>query len=567
LDVQPWYFMMEKHTHKAFTNEKGIAIGPYSYDEYVERVKSFHGAVAPGVAIGGFMVDLALRNLPKGEFFDAVCETRACLPDAVQLLTPCTIGNGWLRIINLGRYAVTLYEKFGGEGVRVFVDPGKLEAWPEIEAWFFKRKSKEEQDIDLLMTEIREAGARYCGIQKVQLTSRFTRAERRGDFSICPICMESYPVADGGICRACQGDANYYVTESEDLRKDTEAPGLKKVPLEEAVGLKVLHDMTQIVPGQEKGPAFKRDHRISPGDLCRLQQMGRKNIYTMETGPEESEWVHEDRAALAFAKAMAGEGITFTETPAEGKADLLAERDGLLVVDEKGLEAFNTVSGVMCASRHNYSVVNRDTKIGGTRAIPLFLSRPDFERAMRVLEQGPLFEVMVLQPAKVGILVTGTEVFQGLIQDSFIPIVRHKVERFECQVVETIIVPDDQAAIAQGVRRILDAGADLIVTTAGLSVDPDDVTKQGLIDAGVTDMLSGMPILPGAMTLIARIGEVQVIGVPACALFYSITSFDILLPRLLAGLPVTRPDLARLGNGGLCLGCKACTFPKCPFGK
>ncbi|MBW1945349.1 MAG: trehalose-binding protein, partial [Deltaproteobacteria bacterium] len=179
------------------------------------------------------------------------------------------------------------------------------------------------------------------------------------------------------------------------------------------------------------------------------------------------------------------------------------------------LEAFNTVSGVMCASRHNYSVVNRDTKIGGTRAIPLFLSRADFERAMRVLEQGPLFEVMVLRSAKVGILVTGTEVFQGLIQDSFIPIVRHKVERFECQVVETIIVPDDQAAIAQGVRRILDAGADLIVTTAGLSVDPDDVTKQGLIDAGVTDMLSGMPILPGAMTLIARIGEVQVIGVPA----------------------------------------------------
>lgn len=558
---------MNDHTNKVFTTKEGITIGPYSFEEYVDRVKSFHGAVAPGVVIGGFMVDLALHNLPDGEFFDALCETRACLPDAVQLLTPCTIGNGWLRILNLGRYALTLYEKYGGRGVRVFVDPGKLGLWPELEAWFFKRKIKEEQDVELLMTEIREAGAGYCGIQRVQLTPGFINRERRGNFSICPLCMESYPVADGGICRACQGDGAYYVTDSGGDREEAKAPALRKVPLEEAIGLTVLHDMTRIVPGQEKGPAFKRDQRISAGDLCRLQQMGRKNIYALEEVPEESEWVHEDKAALAFATAMAGEGVAFTEAPSEGKADLLAARDGLLVIDEKGLEAFNTVQGVMCASRHNYSVVNRDSKVGGTRAIPLYLSRQAFERALRVLAPGPLFRVLALRRARVGILVTGSEVFQGLIQDGFIPIVRHKVERFECQVVETIIVPDEKEAIAQGVARILKAGADLIVTTAGLSVDPDDVTKQGLIDAGVTDMLFGMPILPGAMTLIARLGDVQVIGVPACALFHSITSFDILLPRLLAGLSITRSDLARLGNGGLCLGCKACTFPKCPFGK
>ncbi len=558
---------MDKHVHIDATIKEVPTIGPYPYGEYVERVRAFHGAVAPGVVIGGFMVDLALRNLPEGEFFDAVCETRACLPDAVQLLTPCTIGNGWLKVINLGRYALTLYEKFGGEGVRVFVDPEKLEAWPEIAAWFFKRKTKQEQDMVVLMAEIREAGAGYCGIRRVQLTPRFLGPDRRGGFGICPLCMESYPVADGGICRACQGDANYYVTDSAEIRDEAGAAGLKKVPLEEAVGLKVLHDMTRIVPGQEKGPAFKRNHRISSGDLCRLQQMGRQNIYALEEGLDESEWVHEDTAALAFAKAMAGEGIAFTETPSEGKADLLAARDGILMVDEKGLEAFNTLPGVMCASRHNYSVVDRDAKIGGTRAIPLFLPRADFERTMRVLERGPLFEVKVLRPAKVGILVTGSEVFQGLVQDSFIPIVRHKVERFACQVVEAIIVPDDQKAIAEGIRKILDAGADLIVTTAGLSVDPDDVTRQGLIDAGVTDMLAGMPILPGAMTLIARLGAVQVIGVPACALFHSITSFDILLPRLLANIPITRPDLAKLGSGGLCLGCRVCTFPKCPFGK
>ena len=558
---------MKEQTHKVITNKEEITIGPYSFEEYVDRVKSFHGAVAPGVVIGGFMVDLALHNLPAGEFFDALCETGTCLPDAVQLLTPCTIGNGWLRIINLGRYALTLYEKFEGQGVRIFVDPKKLEAWPEIEAWFFKRKTKQEQDMDLLMTEIRHAGARYCGMQKVQMTSQYIRRERRGDFSICPLCRESYPVADGGICRACQGDAAYYVADSEGTLQEAKAPPLKKIPVEEAVGLKVLHDMTRIVPGQEKGAAFKRDHRISAGDLCRLQQMGRKNIYAADAEPDESEWVHEDKAALAFATAMAGEGVAFTEKPSEGKADILAAREGLLVVDEKALESFNTLPGVMCASRHNYSVVNRDSKIGGTRAIPLYLSRQDFERALLVLEGGPLFRVLAFRRSRVGILVTGTEVFQGLIQDSFIPIVRHKVERFECQVVEAIIVPDEKEAIAEGVGKIVKAGADLIVTTAGLSVDPDDVTRQGLIEAGVTHMLYGMPILPGAMTLLARIGDVRVIGVPACALFHSITSFDILLPRLLADLPITRSDLARLGNGGLCLGCKACTFPKCPFGK
>ena len=374
-------------------------------------------------------------------------------------------------------------------------------------------------------------------------------------------------MADGGICRACQGDAIYYVTDSPDTINEVEAAGLKKVPLEEAVGLRVLHDMTRIVPGEEKGPAFKKDHPISPGDLCRLQQMGRENIYALEEGVAGDEWVHEDVAALDFARAMAGEGVTFTEKPSEGKADLLAVQDGILIVDEKGLEAFNMLPGVMCASRHNYSVVNRDTKIGGTRAIPLFLPRSDFERTMALLGQGPLFRIKVLRQAKVGVLVTGSEVFQGLIQDSFVPIVRNKVERFDGEVVEATIVPDDRKAIAEGVRQILDAGADLIVTTAGLSVDPDDVTKQGLIDAGVTDMLAGMPILPGAMTLIAHLGEVQVVGVPACALFHSITSFDILLPRLLANITITRSDLAKLGSGGFCLGCKACTFPKCPFGK
>jgi formylmethanofuran dehydrogenase subunit E len=325
--------------------------------------------------------------------------------------------------------------------------------------------------------------------------------------------------------------------------------------------------MTQIIPGEKKGPAFKKDQPLTAGDICRLQTMGRENIYVAAEDFSDSQWVHEDEAALAFAKAMAGEGITYTETPSEGKAELIADRDGLMVLDEKRLEMFNLVPGVMCASRHGFSLVESGFTLAGTRAIPLFLARGDFEKAMTILRDEPIFNILPLRRASVGILVTGTEVFQGLIEDKFIPTISNKIERYGSEVASSLIVPDDREQISSGIKKLLMDGADFIVTTAGLSVDPDDVTRQGLEDAGVQDMLYGMPILPGAMTLLARRGDVPVIGVPACALFYPTTSFDILLPRLLAGVRITRHDLAALGNGGLCLTCKACTFPKCPFCK
>lgn len=171
-----------------------------------------------------------------------------------------------------------------------------------------------------------------------------------------------------------------------------------------------------------------------------------------------------------------------------------------------------------------------------------------------------------MRKARVGILVTGSEVFQGLVEDRFIPIIGAKVKDFGCRVAKAVIVPDDRNAIRDGVEELIQCGTDLLITTAGLSVDPDDVTRRGLTDAGATDILYGMPVLPGTMALLARIGSVQVLGVPACALYFKTTSFDLLFPRLLAGLEITRRDLAKLGHGSFCLECKACTFPKCPFG-
>ncbi|OPY04901.1 MAG: FmdE, Molybdenum formylmethanofuran dehydrogenase operon [Syntrophaceae bacterium PtaB.Bin038] len=186
-----------------------MKIGNYSYDEYIQLVKSFHGSLAPGLIIGGFMVGLALRSLPEGELFDAICETPVCLPDSVQLLTPCTIGNGWLTVLPFGRYAVTFYEKHGGEGVRVYLDPAKMEAWPETKAWFFKLRPKKEQDSQRLFEEIREAGESLLSVQRVRVRPESVRRKKMGPVAACPQCGEAYPVRDGECCRACRGESPY----------------------------------------------------------------------------------------------------------------------------------------------------------------------------------------------------------------------------------------------------------------------------------------------------------------------------------------------------------------------
>jgi formylmethanofuran dehydrogenase subunit E len=181
----------------------------YSYEEYLDRVKSFHGHLAPGLIIGGFMVDLAMKNLPEGEFFDAVSETPVCLPDAVQILTPCTIGNGWLSVVPFGRFAVTLYEKYTGAGVRVYLDTEKLNNWPEVRDWYFKKKKKNEQNKELLMAQIKEAGHGLLGVQKLQVDPEKVRRKKLGPVGSCPVCGEAYPSRDGNSCRNCQGETPY----------------------------------------------------------------------------------------------------------------------------------------------------------------------------------------------------------------------------------------------------------------------------------------------------------------------------------------------------------------------
>jgi len=540
-------------------------IGDYTFEEFKEKARQFHSYPAPGLLLGGYMVELAKSLMPVGVLYEAVVETGKCLPDAVQLLTPLSAGNNWMKVVNLGRYALALFDKHTGAGVRVWVDAAKLGPYPELRGWLLKEKPKAEQDSDRLLEEIRQAGPTICSHRPVQVNGRMRRKPHMGRVGLCPVCGEPFPAKDGAICRGCQGEAPY---ENESAAQAPERPPLRAVPAEEAVGRTALHDMTRIVPGQSKGPEFLAGQTLTPGDLCRLQHMGRTSVYVAE---EQSlpadEWIHENQAALAFAQRMAGPGVAYDPEPREGKVNFRAEQGGLLALDRTALQRFNLAPDVMCATRQGDTLMEQDKPFAACRAIPLYISRENFSRAMAALGDGPLFSILPLRRARAGLLVTGTEVFTGAIEDRFVPILSAKLAALGAEVVAADFAPDNASAIASSIRAMLAAGCDLIITTAGLSVDPDDVTRQGLLDAGLADALYGAPVLPGAMTLVGRMGNAQVLGVPACALFHKTTSLDLLLPRLLAGQQPTRSDLARLAEGSFCLNCKQCTFPKCPFGK
>ncbi|MBI4805704.1 MAG: trehalose-binding protein [Desulfovibrio sp.] len=530
-------------------------------EEYLERIIAFHNYAAPGLIVGGFMVDACRQRLPEGTLFEALCETGACLPDAVQLFTPCTVGNGWLRIKDLGRYALTLYDKYTGQGVRTILDPAKFGPFPEIAGWFLKRTPKNEQDSDRLREEIFEAGESILTISEVQVAPAYLGKNSKGPIAICPTCGEAYPAKHGCVCLACKGDTPFI--------RATARPQLRSVPVEEAVGRKALHDMTQVDPGKSKGAAFTRGQTFGVGDLCRLQKMGRMHVYVAgdDEGPGDG-FVHEDDAAVALADLLcASGGLKKAGPPREGKITLLAARDGLFTVDVDRLAALNALADVALSVRHHATLVRQGEAVGGVRAIPLFLSSDVFNTALRLAGTAPLVDVLPLRAVKAGALITGTEVFTGLIEDKFAPVLAKKLASLGSELTETRFAPDDAAAIAAGVKELADAGCGLILTTAGMSVDPGDVTMQGLLDAGLQDAIFGMPVLPGNMTLVGRIGTVPVMGVPACALFHEVTSLDLLLPRVLAGIPITRADLARMGHGGFCMNCARCTFPHCPFGK
>jgi molybdenum cofactor synthesis domain-containing protein len=340
---------------------------------------------------------------------------------------------------------------------------------------------------------------------------------------------------------------------------------LKKIKLKEAVGAKLAHDITEIRPGEFKGPAFRKGDMVCEEDLCRLQRLGKNHLYVIDTEADE---IHENEAAAILAKALAGEGIVWKDEPREGKINLQADRDGLLLVNTTALAAFNMVEEVMCATLHNHTLVKEGAVVAATRAIPLLMKRAPIERAAAIASQnGSVVSVQPLHRARVGLVITGNEVYHGLIEDRFAPILKEKVSALGSEVVGIEFAPDDAQVIGQAIHAHLDRGCDLLLLSGGMSVDPDDVTRHGILQAGATEFHYGAAVLPGAMFLVAYLGDVPLLGVPACGLYYKITALDLVLPRVLIGERIGKAELALMGHGGLCQDCPECTHPHCPFGK
>jgi molybdenum cofactor synthesis domain-containing protein len=337
------------------------------------------------------------------------------------------------------------------------------------------------------------------------------------------------------------------------------------VRIEDAIGLVLAHDVTEIRPGEFKGPAFRKGHRIGADDICHFQRLGKSHVYVLAV---DADHLHENDAALAIAAALCGPGVGFDGEPKEGKLLLTAQRAGLLTVAVEALERFNRLGEIMCASRHTHTRVAAGDVVAGTRAIPLVIRKTVVQEAVAIAEaQSGIFSVRPLRQARAGVVITGNEVFHRLIEDRFEAIVRAKIADLGSETSEVTVAPDDPDIIAAEIRRLIGNGADLILTTGGMSVDPDDVTREGIRRAGGRADLYGAPVLPGAMLMVAEIEEVPVVGIPACAVHHQTTILDLVLPRILAGERLARDEIARLGHGGLCLDCPRCRYPLCPFGK
>ncbi len=349
------------------------------------------------------------------------------------------------------------------------------------------------------------------------------------------------------------------------LESASPGPGLKKLTVKEAVGTVLAHDITEIRSGEFKGRAFKKGHIVRKEDVCHLQRLGKEHLFVLNIDDDE---MHEDEAAFALATALMGDGVEIKGAPEEGKINIIAERDGLLKINIDALLAFNMLGDIMCATLHSNTLVKRGQSVAGTRAIPLIVKKDVVLAAVRIGEHaGKIIQVKELRKPKAGVVITGNEVYYGRIKDAFSPIIKNKIEAIGGELIGVYYVPDDESFIEARLRELVNAGADLLITTGGMSVDPDDVTRFAIRNLGVEDITYGSAVLPGAMFLVAYIGDIPILGIPACGMYAKTTIFDLVLPRVLAAEKIGRRELAELGHGGLCMRCETCNYPVCPFGK
>lgn len=341
------------------------------------------------------------------------------------------------------------------------------------------------------------------------------------------------------------------------------------IKTEEAVGQVLCHDITQIIPGVKKGPVFKKGHIIQKEDIPVLLSVGKEHLYVWE---KREGILHEDDAAEILRDICMGNTAQMSASkPSEGKIEISASINGLLKINSEKLLAVNSLGQMMIATIHGNTAVKKGDKLAGTRIIPLVIEEEKMKKARDLAGDKPLLSILPFKPAKAGIVVTGSEIAKGLIEDAFTPLLEKKLSEYDTQILGRQLTGDDKEKITNAVLDFARKGADIILCTGGMSVDPDDRTPGAIKDTGAEIISYGAPVLPGAMFLLSYLNHnekrIPLMGLPGCVMYAGRTVFDLVLPRILAGEILTAADLAAYGEGGLCLGCKPCHYPNCGFGK
>lgn len=341
---------------------------------------------------------------------------------------------------------------------------------------------------------------------------------------------------------------------------------MKLIRTEDAVGSVLCHDLTQIIKGVTKDAVFRKGHIVQPEDIPVLLSIGKEHLYVWEA---DESMLHENDAARILVDLCKSEGMSESAVK-EGKIELAAAVDGLFKVDSKRLQLVNSFGQMMIATRHGNTPVHKGDKLCGTRIIPLVIEKEKMQRVQELCGAEPLLKLLPYKIKRAAVLATGSEVFHGRIKDTFTPVIEAKLAEFGVEVIHKEILDDAPEQITAAIKRAIEEkGAELVLCTGGMSVDPDDQTPLAIKNTGARIVSYGAPVLPGAMFLLAYYGEAQVpvLGLPGCVMYAKRTIFDLALPRVVARDLITAEELAALGEGGLCLSCSVCTYPACGFGK
>lgn len=338
---------------------------------------------------------------------------------------------------------------------------------------------------------------------------------------------------------------------------------MKLIRTEEAVGSVLCHDITQIIPGVVKDAVFRKGHVVTEEDVPVLLSVGKEHLYVWE---KQEGMLHENDAAEVLRQVCQGEHMNASEAK-EGKIELTAQCDGLLKINREKLNEVNALGQIVLASRHGNFPVKKGDKIVGMRVVPLVIEEEKMNHVKELCGEEPIFTILPFHQMKVGIVTTGSEVYHGRITDKFTPVVKAKLEEAGMEVLGNVLCDDDSQMVTDAISEWIAKGAEFVVCTGGMSVDPDDRTPLSIRNATDEVITYGAPVLPGAMFMLAYKGEIPVVGLPGCVMYARRTIFDLVLPRIAAGERLSVEDFTVLGEGGLCLNCEVCTYPNCGFGK